>query len=283
MLRQKTSKLASRTELCIFMGYPKGTKGYIFYSPIDQKTFVSTNARFLEEDYIRNMKPRSRLILEELLGEAPTTSAVGGIPTPIIERPQEEPTGPRRSGRVVRQPDRYMSYGDAMVAVSDKNDDEPISHSQAVASPEANLWQDAMNAEIKSMYDNGVWTLVDPPDGIRPIGNKWVYKKKRSPDGNVETFKARLVAKGYTQREGEDYEETFSPVAMLKTIRILLSVATAMDYEIWQMDVKIAFLNGDLDERIYMAQLEGFVEQGQEGKVCELHKSIYGLKQASRS
>ena len=283
VLRQKTSKLASRTELCIFVGYPKGTKGYIFYSPTDQKTFVSTNARFLEEDYIRNMKPRSRLILEELLGEAPTTSAVGGIPAPIIERPQEEPTGPRRSGRVVRQPDRYMSYGDAMVAVSDKNDDEPISHSQAVASPEANLWQDAMNVEIKSMYDNGIWTLVDPPDGIRPIGNKWVYKKKRGPDGNVETFKARLVAKGYTQREGEDYEETFSPVAMLKTIRILLSVAAAMDYEIWQMDVKTAFLNGDLDERIYMAQPEGFVEQGQEGKVCELHKSIYGLKQASRS
>ena len=170
-----------------------------------------------------------------------------------------------------------------MVAVSDKNDDEPISHSQAVASPEANLWQDAMNTKIKSMYDNGVWTLVDPPDGIRPIGNKWVYKKKRGPDGNVETFKARLVAKGYTQREGEDYEETFSPVAMLKTIRILLSIAAAMDYEIWQMDVKTAFLNGDLEERIYMAQPEGFVEQRQEGKVCELHKSIYGLKQASRS
>ena len=112
------------------------------------------------------------------------------------------------------------------------------------------------------MYDNGVWTLVDPPDGIRPIGNKWVYKKKRGPDENVETFKARLVAKGYTQKEGEDYEETFSPVAMLKTIRILLYVATSMDYEIWQMDVKTAFLNGDLDERIYMAQPESFVEQG---------------------
>ena len=91
------------------------------------------------------------------------------------------------------------------------------------------------------------------------------------------------MAKGYTQKEGIDYEETFSPVAMLKSICILLSIAAALDYEIWQMDVKTAFLNGNLDERIYMAQPDGFVEEGQETKVCELLKSIYGLKQASRS
>ncbi len=283
VLRQKTNKLSSRSELCLFVGYPKGTKGYIFYSPSDQKTFVSTNARFLEEDYIKNMKPRSRLVLEELLGEKPHTSVMGNIHKPIVERPQEESTMPRRSGRVSRKPDRYMSYGESMMAISDKDDDEPISYSQAVTSSEANLWREAMNAEIHSMYSNGVWTLVDPPDGIKPIGCKWIYKKKRGPDGNVETFKARLVAKGYTQKEGIDYEETFSPVAMLKTIRILLSIAAALDYEIWQMDVKTAFLNGSLDERIYMTQPEGFVDNGQEGKVCQLLRSIYGLKQASRS
>ena len=88
---------------------------------------------------------------------------------------------------------------------------------------------------------------------------------------------------GYTQREGVDYEETFSPVAMLKSIRILLSIAAALDYEIWQMDVKTAFLNGKLDEVIYMDQPEGFKVSGQEGKVCKLNRSIYGLKQASRS
>ena len=91
------------------------------------------------------------------------------------------------------------------------------------------------------------------------------------------------MAKGYTQKEGVDYEETFSPVAMLKSIRILLSIATFYNYEIWQMDVKTAFLNGNLEESIYMVQPEGFIAQDQEQKVCKLQKSIYGLKQASRS
>ena len=81
----------------------------------------------------------------------------------------------------MRQPDRFMFHGEALVATPDKHDDEPISYSQAVASPEANLWQDAMNAEIHSMYSNGVWELVDPPEGIKPIGCKWIYKKKRGP------------------------------------------------------------------------------------------------------
>ena len=99
----------------------------------------------------------------------------------------------------------------------------------------------------------------------------------------METFKARLVAKGYTQKEGFDYEETISLVAMITSIRILLSIAAHKDYEIWQMDVKTTFLNGSLDETIYMIQPEGFIAKDQEKKVCKLQKSIYGLKQAFRS
>ena len=140
-----------------------------------------------------------------------------------------------------------------------------------------------MKAEMESMYSNQVWTLVDLPANIKPIGCKWVYKRKRGPDGRVETFKARLVAKGYTQKEDIDYEETFSLVAMLKSIRILLSIAAHLDYEIWQMDVKTAFLNGHLEEDIYMMQPDGFMVNNQEQRVCKLQKSIYGLKQASRT
>ena len=98
------------------------------------------------------------------------------------------------------------------------------------------------------MYSNLVWDLMEPSEGIKPIGCKWIYKKKRGTDGKVETFKARLVAKGFTQKEGIDYEETFSPVAMLKSIWILLSIVAHFNYEIWQMDVKTAFLNGHLKE-----------------------------------
>ena len=109
-----------------------------------------------------------------------------------------------------------------------------------------------MKAELESMDSNQVWDLIGALANIKPIGCKWVYKRKRGSDRKVETFKARLVAKGYTQREGIDYEETFSLVAMLKSIRILLSIAACLDFEIWQMDVKTAFLNGNLEKNIYI-------------------------------
>ena len=133
------------------------------------------------------------------------------------------------------------------------------------------------------MYANQVWSIIDPLEGIVPIGCKWVYKRKYGKDGKVETYKARLVAKGYNQRQGIDFDETFSPVAMLKSIRILLAIAAYYDYEIWQMDVRTAFLNGFIEETIYMQQPIGFVASVDSHKVCKLHRSIYGLKQASRS
>ena len=124
---------------------------------------------------------------------------------------------------------------------------------------------------------------MDLSQGVKPIGCKWVYKRKKGVDGKVETYKARPVEKGYSKKSGFDYGPTFSPVAMIKSIRILLSFAPYYDYEIWQIDVKTAFVNGYLEENIYMMQPDGFITDGQEHMVCKLHKSIYGLKQASRS
>ena len=123
-----------------------------------------------------------------------------------------------------------------------------------------------MNTEIEAMYSNQVWSLVDPLDGVKPIGCKWIYKRKRGINGKVKTFEAWLVVKSYTQKEGFNYEETFSPVAMIKSIRILLSIVAHMDCEIWQMNIKITFLNESLEETIYMVQPEGFIVKGQEKK-----------------
>src|SRR4051812_31576686 len=120
--------------------------------------------------------------------------------------------------------------------------------------PDSELWLEAMRSELKVHDDNQVWNLVDLPNGARTIECKWIFKKKTDMDGNVQIHKARLVAKGFRQVQGIDYNETFSPVAMLKSVRIVLAIAAYFDYEIWQMDVKTAFLNGNLDEDVYMIQ-----------------------------
>ncbi|GJV60935.1 retrotransposon protein, putative, ty1-copia subclass [Tanacetum coccineum] len=139
--------------------------------------------------------------------------------------------------------------------------DEPPHYKAALAYPESDKWLEAMNTKIQSMKDNQVWYLVDLPSNGRTIGCKWLFKKKTNMDGNVHTFKARLMAKGFTQTYGVDYKETLSPVADIRAIRILLTIAVFYDYKIWQMDVKTAFPNGYLSEDVYMVQLEGFVDQ----------------------
>ena len=157
-----------------------------------------------------------------------------------------------RSGREIWKPSRYVLIGESYQAILINHDNDLISYNEALEDVDVQEWLKAMNREMESMYSNSVWTLVEAPKGVKPIGCKWIYKKKRGPDGKVETFKARLVAKGYTQKEGTDYEKTFLPVAMLKSTQILLTLAAKLDYEIWQIYVKIAFLNDNLEEDIYM-------------------------------
>ena len=135
-----------------------------------------------------------------------------------------------------------------------------------------------MVEELAALEHNGTWDLVSPPSGVRPITCKWVYKVKTRSDGSLERHKARLVARGFQQEHGRDYDETFAPVAHMTTIRTLLAVASARHWSISQLDVKNAFLNGELREEVYMQPPLGYSVP--DGMVCRLGRSLDGLKQA---
>lgn len=142
-----------------------------------------------------------------------------------------------------------------------------------------------MTDELRALEVNGTWSIVSLPQGKYVIGCRWVYKAKFSADGSLQCYKARLAAKGYTQQEGIDYIETFSLVAKLVTVKILLALAAARGWFLLQLDVNNAFLHGDLSEEVYMSLPPGYCSKGEplpSQAVCKLHKSIYGLKQASR-
>eukprot|EP00253_Pinus_taeda_P023581 PITA_23581 len=136
-----------------------------------------------------------------------------------------------------------------------------------------------MNEEYSSLLANDTWDLVPLPKGRKLVRCKWVYRTKYGPDGKVDKHKARLVAKGFSQVEGIDYTETFSPVAKMNSVHLVLSLAASFKWEVHQMDVKSTFLHGDLHEEIYMEQPIGFI-QTDSSLVCRLKKSLYGLKQA---
>ena len=140
-----------------------------------------------------------------------------------------------------------------------------------------------MKEEIIAIEKNKTWQLVDLPKDKEVNGLKWVYKTKYGEDGSITRHKARLVAKGYSQQPGIDFNETFAPVVRMKTIRTTLAVAAQLELKVFQLDVKSAFLNGELKEEVYVEQPEGFVIRGKENKVYRLQKALYGLKQAPRA
>jgi hypothetical protein len=184
----------------------------------------------------------------------------------------------RVSSRITKGkiPERYGNFANTIRIM------EPKTYEEAISSPEKEKWTQAMEEEINSLLANDTWELVDLPEDRKAVGCKWVYKVKKTENEELK-YKARVVAKGFSQKFGEDYDEVFAPVVKPTTVKILLTLAGIRNYVIRQYDVKTAFLNGDIEETIFMSQPKGYIRLGQKEKVCKLKRSLYGLKQAARS
>ncbi|GKB96414.1 retrotransposon protein, putative, ty1-copia subclass, partial [Tanacetum coccineum] len=230
LVKQDTpKKLQQRSVKCIFIGYLKEIIGYYFYFPPKNKIVVARYVEFFEKNLL-SQEVTGRAGEHEEIQDEDTSYSENTSEIPMefegFEPPHEEEAHVRRSVRTHRAPKRLcLNVEVEEHSLGDLN--EPANYKAAMLDPESDKWLDAMNAEMQSMKDNQVWRLVDLPPNCKTIGGKWIFKKKTDMDGIVRTYKARFVAKGFTQIFRIDYKETFSPVADIRAIRILIAIAAS--------------------------------------------------------
>ncbi|GMI79054.1 hypothetical protein HRI_001574700 [Hibiscus trionum] len=301
----KESKLDPRAKKAIFMGITHGVKGFRLWCLDTKKIICSRDVTFDESVMLKKVTngavqtsstpqqveytPNQVKFQETVISPA---IDVTDSPTPMEESEDEEvqtqepletpePLAVTRPRREIRRPARFTDTVAYALPVVD--DDIPVTYQEAMQSLESDKWKSAMDEEMQSLQKNNTWDLAYLLEGKRAIGCKWVFAKKDgSPSKKDVRYKARLVAKGYAQKEGIDYNEVFSPVVKHSSIRTLLALVAQLNLELAQLDVKTAFLHGDLEEEIYMTQPEGYVDAGGKKWVCKLNKSLYGLKQSPR-
>ncbi|KAJ9509836.1 hypothetical protein QJQ45_011575 [Haematococcus lacustris] len=205
-------------------------------------------------------------------------------PRPALPEAPAAPVPRRNPSRERHRPERFRDSDLFAMNVSDSPVNDTPTVAEALAGPMADLWIEAMNAELASLHANQTWCLEERPANARVLPTKWVLKVKRDAAGNIEKLKARLVAKGFYQQSGVDVGDVYAPVSKHTTLRTLLAKAAAENMEIHQLDFETAFLNGKLEpgEVIYVQQPEGF-EEGSTNTVCRLQKALYGLRQAPRA
>lgn len=299
----KRRKLDDKSSLCILLGKSDESTGYRLYNPKTREIVVSKDVVFEEDrswEWDSNYDEQIRAALEwgdsdysdeesdeENEVRSGTENESGRIND--VENGENSSQVSRTHGRESRQPTWMSDYvnGDELseeeaeaYMVQDIISDDPSSFEEAIKHEK---WRKAMNSEINSIEKNKTWELVDLPEGARTIGVKWIYKTKFNEVGQVDKYKARLVAKGYSQQRGIDFSETFAPVTRMETVRMILALAAFRGWEIFQMDVKSAFLHGELCEDVYVEQPKGYVKKGEESKVYKLYKALYGLRQAPRA
>lgn len=299
---QKRNKLEDRSRPHIFIGVSKESKAYRLFDPTTNKICTSRDVVF-EENIGWDWKRSKEEVISDVLEwgdtrnyedseeddeaeperennisttsrENSTSSSEESSPNSLMERHRKAPIwmSDYVSGEGLSEEEEAV-----MMMMSEDN---PVTFQEAVKSKK---WREAMKREIESIEKNGTWKLCTLPKDVKAIGVKWVFKTKLNESGKVERYKARLVAKGYVQQYGVDYTEVFAPVARLDTIRLILAIAAQSKWKVFQLDVKSAFLQGDLKEEVYVQQPLGFVRQGEEEKVYKLYKALYGLKQAPRA
>ncbi|GAA0167068.1 transmembrane signal receptor [Lithospermum erythrorhizon] len=302
------SKLDERSNVCIFLGVSDGTKGYRLFDVNTKRIVISNDVVFEEEkqwnwgegykeQISADLEWNDNMITEENETDVQTTQSestdidtTGESSISTTQESSESEQGGENSnpGRTHRAPGwmRDYVYGDGLSEedeahiVMDIEGEDPITYEEAV---QHEKWRTAMDNEISSIQNNNTWKLTSLPRGAKRIGVKWIFKTKRDENGVITKHKARLVAKGYTQQEGIDYAEVFAPVARMDTVRMILSIAAQRNWKIYQLDVKSAFLHGELTEDVYVDQPRGYEEKGKEDHVYKLYKALYGLKQAPRA
>ena len=268
--KDERSKFDSKTRKCILVGYGQETKGYRLYSLTQQKVIHSRDVSFCEqaekpaEGATSDMNPNGdyHLILDLSSTQEPETE-----PESQVDTQTGSPTVPdeiRRSTRQTRKPDYYGR-------VECNLSETPTSFREATSSPDESKWKGAMESEMRSLKENKIWDLVDLPPDRKTVGSKWVFKVKTGADGSVVRYKARLVAQGYTQKYGTDYDKTFCPVVRQESLRALFGLSVHYGLKLHQIDVTTAFLNGTLEEEVFMRQPEGFATKGKEHLVCKLN------------
>ena len=276
--KDERKKLDSKARKCILLGYGAETKGYRLYDQKRARVFHSRDVQFNESsqetEVVKEQEPKQNTHVEL---DFPEFEKPIADEEPVVNE-EPELQVPRRSDRD-RRPPAY--YGEWATAAS-YSQNEPRTVKEALSSPQKAKWVKAMEKEMESLKTNEVWDLVELPENRKAIGSKWVFRVKTDANGTVETHKARLVAQGFSQSFGDDYDETFSPVARFESVRTVIALAAQHGLKLHQMDVTTAFLNGDLEEEVYMKQPEGFIEKEKEHLVCRLRRSLYGLKQSPR-
>jgi len=230
----------------------------------------TTEEIFLDADTTPKGNEEKRTLVVEI------NTPKGKVVKEVLENTRTKLSFPRLWDRLnLKAPERYSSY-------SSKEICDPWTYEEAISSPNVEDWKSAMEEEMKSLNEQNTWDLVEKPSQGKVLGNKWVFKTKLNSDGTVARPKARLVIKGYLQRYGVDFTETFSSVCRYETLRAILAIAAERKLQMKQLDVKTAFLYGDLDEEVFMDQPKGFENLDFPSYVCKLKKSLYGLKQAPR-